>query len=54
MKLKKYRVTYTYTSIDVFEIEADSEVTAETHAFDKGDFILESRDLISTEAEEVK
>ena len=52
MKLQKYRVTYTYTATDVYEIEADSPHTAESHAFDKGNFILETRDLISSEAVE--
>lgn len=52
MKLQKYRVTYTYTATDVYEIEADSPHTAETHAFDKGNFILETRNLIDAEAVE--
>ena len=50
MKLQKYRVHYTYTRIDVYEIEADSPHTAEEHASDKGKFIMETAELVSVDA----
>lgn len=52
MKLQKYRVTYHYTSTDVYEIEASSPQVAEEHASDKGKFIMETRDFVSVEAVE--
>lgn len=52
MKLQKYRVYYTYTQTDVYEIEADSPHSAEEHASDKGEFLFDTRHFIGVEAVE--
>jgi hypothetical protein len=50
MKLQKYRVYYTYTQIDVYEIEAGDPHTAEEHASEKGVFLFETREFVSADA----
>jgi len=50
MKLQRYRVYYTSIQTTVYEIEADSPTTAEEHASDKGEFILETSELLRVEA----
>lgn len=52
MKLQKYRVYYTYTQTDVYEIEADSVHSAEEHASDKGKFLFDTRHFIGVESVE--
>ena len=54
MKPKMYRVYYTYIQTDVYEIEADSSAIAEEQAKDKGEFLFETREFQSVEAEEDK
>ena len=50
MKLQKYRVYYTYTQTDVYEIEASSPHSAEEHASEKGQFLFETRQFIGVES----